>query len=122
MAKLDILLVEPEQHWALLIKTLLGDRYKLTIIDNVESALHRMDEIDFQLVLLSFQLPNHNGVELLNEKASDSRLFAIPCIVYSDITEIDTVDEHVWQAYGVHQYIKKNDLATHLLPTLERLL
>lgn len=121
MAKLKILLVEPEKHWELLIKTLLSDRYEVTAIDNIEETLHRMDEERFQLVLLNFQLPDHNGVELLNERASDGELFAVPCIVYGDIAELASVDDRTWVAYGVEQYIKKSELAIELLSAVSKM-
>lgn len=62
-----ILLVDDEQNVLKALKRELEDRYEIETFSNPAEALRRCGEVDFDLVISDYQMPEMNGIEFLKQ-------------------------------------------------------
>src|SRR5580704_15461097 len=88
---LDILVVEDEQKLASAIgEGLLRNGYQVTVAHSGESALEKLRDHNFDLILLDIMLPRMGGLETLRELRRDG--FKMPVLV---LTSKGSVDDRV---------------------------
>lgn len=104
-----VLLVEPDAALGDTIATYLGrSGYVTELVSSSQSAIHAADEVTPDAVVLELAIPEHNGVEFLQEFRSYADWLNVPIIVYSRIALEDTMLTDVeWQKYGVNNYLYK---------------
>jgi DNA-binding NtrC family response regulator len=88
----DILLVEPDRELADLISRHLEDTFECTVHHAVSNtdALHQGLSTKFHLAIISFSLPDGNGLALLREMRMDNDC---PVIFLADELELDEAIE-----------------------------
>ena len=75
----------------LLSRRLQRDGHQVVTAATGPSALERLGEQDFDLVLLDVLMPDMNGIELLLRLRADRRWQRIPVIMISGLSEVDAV-------------------------------
>ena len=75
-----------------------------TAVDG-ESALRRIEEIDFDLVLLDLMMPGMNGFEVLSRLKGAARTRHIPVIMISALDELDSIIRCI--EAGAEDYLAK---------------
>ncbi len=116
-----ILLVEDNVVNARLIQTLLskaqdsplaeGLSFQLTVCDTLSSAIEKIENHPFDLILLDLMLPDSKGLEsLITLKEKNPQ---IPVIIQTG-SEEDTIVVQAFQQ-GAHGYLRKTNLDSNLL-------
>lgn len=116
---MDILIVEDEPVVAKQLEaTLREEAYKTRIATTVKAARHAIDEYDFHLILLDWNLPDGDGITLLRQWREAN--LAIPVLVLSaNITVDDRV--HALNS-GADDYLCKPHSSIELLARVRALL
>lgn len=104
-----VLVIEPDITLASIIRQyLLGLEYEVSLIHDARKAIAHADNYSPDMVVLELAIPNHNGVEFLQEFRSYPDWLNVPVVVYSHIPPEDTgLSEQDWQKHGVHHYLYK---------------
>lgn len=119
-----ILIIEPDTVLASIIKQyLLGLEYDVSLTHNAQKAITYSDERRPDAIVLELAIPDHNGVEFLQEFRSYADWMQIPVIIYSHIPQEDTGLSRVeWRKHGVHSYLyKPTSGLEHLAKALQRI-
>jgi adenylate cyclase len=75
----------------LLSRRLLHDGHQVVTAESGLSALTRLAEYEFDLVLLDILMPDMNGIEVLSRLKAERRWRHIPVIMISGLNEVDAV-------------------------------
>ncbi|MFU0504828.1 adenylate/guanylate cyclase domain-containing protein [Pseudaminobacter sp. NGMCC 1.201702] len=75
----------------LLSRRLQHDGHQVITAESGSSALARLAEHEFDLVLLDILMPDMNGIEVLSRLKAEHRLRHIPVIMISGLSEVDAV-------------------------------
>lgn len=119
--KRQVLLVESDSKWSFLIKkSLVG--FKVMCVDSAQTAMDKLDEKEISFLVINLDLPKHNGIELLNERASHPDIASIPCVVYGASEQMNNISKQAWEAYRVFEHLHQAKIAEQLLPTLTKLI
>ena len=111
----NILIVEDNIELRNELKILLvNNNYQVTTITTFTDVVHRINQINPDLILLDLNIPNLNDQLVLKELRKDSNVPVI--IVTSKNTEVDEV---VSMSYGADDYITKPYNPTILLLHIE---
>lgn len=104
-----VLVVEPDRTLARTLKQhLVGNNFKATAALTAQDGIIMADEAKPDVVVLELAMPEHNGIEFLQEFRSYSDWLQIPIVVYSHIPREDTgLSIADWQKYGVVAYTYK---------------
>jgi adenylate cyclase len=89
----------------LLSRRLRREGHEVVVAESGFSALDRMAERDFDLVLLDILMPDLNGIEVLSRLKTDSRWRHIPVIMISGLKEVDAVVRCI--EAGADDYLSK---------------
>lgn len=110
---MKIVLIEPDKILATTYaQQLSGLSLDVTCAQNAQNAVHAVDSVIPDLVVLEPKLPGHSGMEFLHEFRSYEDWASIPVIVYSSIPEYSFgVDSSMWQKFGVVRYLDKSKIS-----------
>ncbi len=116
---MKILLLEPDAELAKTIAAFLSKKHhEVVTVASAQAAIHQADELKPDAVILELAIPEHNGIEFLQEFKSYSDWLDVPIFVYSRIPLADSnLTDQQWQKYGVNTYFYK---PTTTLENLER--
>lgn len=107
----SILLVEPDPLLAKQYRTLLEQSVKQAVqvvrVARAQTAVSRLDESQFDVIILELLLGRHNGIELLYEIKSYSDLRNIPIIIHSSIEPALLQGSIAYPHFGIYRYVKK---------------
>lgn len=67
----------------LVVRELEADGYQISEVRNGREALDRSSTEDFDLIILDLMMPDVSGWDVLQHRATDPRLHAIPVIIVS---------------------------------------
>ncbi len=104
-----ILVIEPDTVLASIMKQyLLGMEFEVGLTHNAQKAIVYSDENRPDTVVLELAIPDHNGIEFIQEFRSYNDWTEIPIVVYSHIPPEDTgLTAEEWRKHGVHHYLYK---------------
>lgn len=104
-----ILLVEPNDKIAGLIKQALEDNSSLRIYhaNSAQDAIHVADEHAPDLVILELAIPRHNGYAFLHEFRSHSDWADVPVIIHSHLAREEAAMAADWDNLGAVDYLYK---------------
>lgn len=102
----NILLVEDDPFLIDIYTTKLKEEgYSVDIAEDGETALSKIKEKDFDLMLLDIVLPNFNGWEILRKINLDEKLKGLKVVVLSNLGEKDEIEKGV--KLGAAAYLVK---------------
>jgi DNA-binding response OmpR family regulator len=101
----QILLIEDSPEAQLLVKSVLGRQYQITVVDNLADAQKRVDQKQFDLVLLDIMLPDGDGFQFLVTLKNDPTYKKIPVLVMTGKTGVS--DQVMGYTLGAEDYITK---------------
>ena len=105
MRNIKVLVVEDIALNQLLMKTILNDfGFECDIADNGKSAVKKLGENEYDIILMDLQMPIMNGFEATEEIRNKLKL-KIPIIALS--ADVTTVDVAKCKAIGMDDYIAK---------------
>ena len=105
MKNIKVLVVEDIALNQLLMKTLLDDfGFELDIAENGKIAIEKLQEKDFDIILMDLQMPEMNGFEA-TKYIRNTILSTIPIIALT--ADVTTVDVDKCKAVGMNDYIAK---------------
>ena len=94
-----------EMNRDLLTRRLERQGYQVTVAVNGLEALEKLDQADFDLVLLDIMLPVMNGYQLLEHLKADQSLSQVPIIITTSLDEADGKARCL--ALGAEDYLTK---------------
>jgi len=105
----EILLIESDAKLAAVhCEFLVREGYGVRVVSDAQKAIHAVDDLRPDVVILEVQLPEHNGVEFLYELRSYADWHDLPVIIHSIIpAERFKIAESDWKNYGVYAYLYK---------------
>ena len=113
-----LLLVDDSEAVLAFEKAALSGHYAISTAATGREALARMEQVDYDAVLLDLSMPEMDGDEVLRRMQRDPRLKRVPVIVVSS--------EHQRQAEvlrdGAKAFLGKPVRAPEMLPLVERIL
>lgn len=101
----SIVVIEDNKDNRLLVRSLLGDVYKLTEYQTGFEAFYGLKDSVPDLILLDISLPGMDGVEVLNYLRRDVRLKKIPVIALT--AHAVSGDREQYLSAGFDDYIAK---------------
>lgn len=104
--KYSILLIDDDQDFCKVVESSLkGSNLELTMYHDGKDFFKRIESGNFSLLLLDLNLPEHNGLELLNTLRADYRYRKLPVVIITASSEPETMKK----AYhlGIQDYIIK---------------
>ncbi|MFV8366471.1 response regulator [Flavobacterium sp. XS1P27] len=105
MKNIKVLVVEDIALNQLLMKTLLDDfGFELDIAENGKIAIEKLQEKDFDIILMDLQMPEMNGFEA-TKYIRNTMHSTIPIIALT--ADVTTVDVDKCKAVGMNDYIAK---------------
>ena len=103
--KKTIAVVEDNKDSRLLIRTILGDHYRITEYSSSYEALEGLKRKVPDLIILDISLPGMDGVELLKRLRSNPRLKRLPVIALT--AHAVTGDRETYLSSGFDDYVAK---------------
>ena len=99
-----ILIVDDEENICFTLKRFLSDEgYEVSTANEVETALEKIEKIDFDLVFADILLKGRSGIEIL--KAVKDRKRNCPVVMITGVPTVDTASEAV--RLGAFDYLPK---------------
>jgi DNA-binding response OmpR family regulator len=115
-----ILVADDEPALRELVVVTLGEAFLCDEADDGEVALAKLDEADYDLVVLDLMMPGRSGMEVLQAMQADDRLRKVPVVVTSAWQSArDT--EAVVEA-GAHGFVAKPFDPEELVSTVREVL
>lgn len=104
-----VLIVEPDHRLARTLKQhLVKNNFKASFALTAQEGIIMADDAKPDVVILELAMPEHNGIEFLQEFRSYADWLPVPIVVYSHIPREDTgLSVGDWQKYGVIAYTYK---------------
>jgi class 3 adenylate cyclase len=96
---------DTEANRDLLRRRLLQEGHCVELAESGPEALGILEREDFDLILLDLIMPDMNGVEVLRRIKSDPRLYQIPVVMISGLSESDAVIRCI--EAGAEDYLPK---------------
>ena len=113
-----ILVVDDDPGYTKLLRVLLeGAGYTITTIESGETALHALDQNEYDLVLLDVVLPDMDGLDLCRRIRATSRVPILFLTVRSDVA-----DRMLGLRAGADDYLTKPFEPNELLARIRALL
>jgi adenylate cyclase len=101
-----LLVVEDNKVNRLLLgRSLEQQGHRVDFAENGQQALDRLNESDFDLLLLDIEMPVMDGYQVLDQLARDRKLRNLPVIVISSLEELDSVVRCI--EMGAEDYLTK---------------
>lgn len=79
--------------------------HSVTLAENGKIAMARLEEAEFDLILLDIEMPEMDGFEVLEAIKADRRLSSIPVIVTSSVEGLDNIVRCI--ELGAEDYLSK---------------
>lgn len=117
-----VLVVEPNHKLARTLKQhLLQNNFKASFALTAQDAIIQADDRKPDVVILELAMPEHNGIEFLQEFRSYADWLEVPIVVYSHIPREDTgLSPTEWKKYGVVEYAYKSATGLNQLSGIVR--
>lgn len=117
----DVIVAEDHPLNQVLIRNVLAKAgCEITIVENGRELLDRLDEADFDLVILDNQMPVMSGIEAAQAiRARDDWKMRIPIVAMTADAMSDA--EQTYEQIGVDAFITKPIQVTHVIETVRRL-
>jgi len=120
MGKYKILIVEDDEVTiCLLQKHLKNEGYSVFIAKNGIEGVEQALKILPNLIIMDVMMPEKDGVSSVLNIRTNSRLRAVPIIMYSQVSEKE--EETLTRQLGVADYISKGEIKK-LLETIKNIL
>ncbi len=88
----NILVVDDVEHnRELLGRLLMSMGHKIVAVDSGRAALDKLEEANFDLMILDIMMPEMNGFEVLEHRRTSQRLREVPVIVVSALDELESI-------------------------------
>lgn len=119
-----VLIIEPDTVLASIIRQyLLGMDFDVSLSHTAQKAIIHSDQNRPDMVVLELAIPDHNGVEFLQEFRSYADWTDIPVVIYSHIPPEDAgLSPDEWRQHGVDHYLYKPATGlAHLAKVLQRI-
>jgi CheY-like chemotaxis protein len=112
-----LLVVDDERGQCELVKKLLSDQgYEVDVADGGEAALELLETNAYELVVLDYQMPGMNGVELFRAaRLVQPELVGVFLTAYADISTVFPAMDA-----GVERVLAKPVDSRELLPLVEK--
>ena len=111
-----------EMNRDLLVTRLKKNGHKVNVALNGQEAIQKLNEKNFDLLILDIMMPIMNGYEVLKHIKADEKLKAIPVIMFSALDEIDSLVRCL--EMGAEDYlvkpVKPIILKAHVSASLEK--
>jgi adenylate cyclase len=103
----SVLIVDDEESMRLLLRRILESipALEVTLADGPDSAMDRIAERPYDLVLLDLLMPVEGGIQFLTRLRDMPATRATPVIIVSSVSDPET--RSVCQAMGVKDYVVK---------------
>ncbi len=119
VATSNILLIEDSPFDAELVAAILhGAGYQLQIATTAADAMILLEKCNPDLLLLDYELPDQNGLQLLQQIRSDTRWSELPVVMLTGESSREIVGESIKQ--GVNDYVIKPAQRELLLEKVEQ--
>ena len=104
----QLLVIDDDMTFVATVKAAIDPmHYTVLSASNGAQGLERIKESKPDLILLDINMPTMNGIEFLKELNETYGNGAIPVIVTSNISSLDTISDGI--ALGIHGYFIKSD-------------
>ncbi len=105
----SVFIIEPDLVLAKVYeKGLIDSGYKVSCATNAEDVVSFLNDFKPNIIITELQIPNHNGIELLNELKSYNDLQDCPVIVNSIIPEdVLGLNSSASKSYNMKAYTYK---------------
>ncbi|WP_170984640.1 adenylate/guanylate cyclase domain-containing protein [Rhodoligotrophos defluvii] len=94
-----------EANRDLLRRRLLQEGHQVELAQSGRQALQMLEKEEFDLILLDLIMPGMNGIEVLERLKSDQRLYQVPVVMISGLSETDAVIRCI--EAGAEDYLPK---------------
>ena len=110
----NILIIDDSQFTRKMLKKLLKPkRFNIYEAHNAKSGLNILRKHEIHLVLLDYEMPDINGMQMLEKIRKDSRFLNLPVIILSGNSSQDMVARVL--KHGANDFIKKPYIAEEML-------
>src|SRR5947209_9316554 len=114
-----VLVVDDEQSFPRLVRALLGDAHTIDVVDGVEAALKRLDEVAYDIVLTDLHMPpGPDGIELIR-RAREHEV-DVPFIMLTGHATVETAVDAM--RHGAFDYLRKTASGDELRAAVARAL
>ena len=114
-----LLLVDDEEQFPRLVKALLGEQHTIDVVQSVDAALTRLDEVAYDAVLTDLHLPpGPDGIELI--RRARERDVDVPFIMLTGHATVETAVNAMRE--GAFDYLRKTASADELRAAVVRAL
>ena len=115
-----ILAVDDNAQVLRTIKGILKDEYAVTIVPSVMAAVEKLNGIDFDLILLDYEMPETDGFTALQLIKTNPRLIEIPVVFLTGVSDRERVMKLI--PYKPEGYLLKPIDAEQLKETIKNLI
>ncbi len=109
-----ILLIEDDQDMQDLYGDYLSDIYNITIAHNGQEGLEKMENEQYDLVLLDIMMPKMDGVEFLEKKKGHEKNFGVPVVLLTNLAAEEVLNKCI--QLGAKSLIMKSDITPDQIP------
>ncbi|MDQ3099655.1 MAG: ATP-binding protein [bacterium] len=109
-----ILLIEDDPDMQDLYGDYLSEQYNITLAGNGHEGLEKMENGNYDLVLLDIMMPKMDGVEFLEKKKNHQKNFAIPVVLLTNLAAEDVLNRCI--QLGAKSLIMKSDITPDQIP------
>ncbi len=99
----SIAVVDDDQGILDSFDAMLGDDYRLSMVDNGSDALELLSKQNFDLLFLDIKIPRPNGLEVLRwirERGISTKVVIVTALAQEHYEEMA-------QQYGIYRYLRK---------------
>lgn len=115
-----ILVLDDDEDFLWMIRTVLERRYKVETTSCPDTALNRLQSGQFDVMITDFVMPNTNGIQFVNRIRKHPELTDIPVIVLTGIDDDLVID--VIKATPQVSLFRKNDKVEEILEVIDDLI
>ncbi len=105
-----ILIIDDEKTTHIILKAMLSDEYDLIFASSAQEGIDILGEKPVNLVLLDIQMPEFNGVELLESLMIDTHLQTVPIVIMTGKATEEI--EKTARDLGAKEFMSKSFLFT----------
>jgi len=120
MDKLHILIVDDEQGIRLLVKEILGHKYRVLEAGNGQEAIDMANKHKPDLILMDILMPNVNGYDACSTIKTNPATKRIPVVMVTGIGY--ELNKKLAKSVGADGYLTKPFLEEELLDTISKYL
>ncbi len=105
---MKIFIAEDEKTFScVLAEKFIDNKHKVKIVESGADVVKQVRKFEPDIILLDLVLPDKNGLYVLEELKSDSKLKAIPVILLSNLAEKEKTEKAL--ALGAKDYLVKTE-------------